>query len=171
MPARVISWLLVMTIPDPDQSIADVPILTFSLRGQEYALLVEDVVEVASMVEVVKVADSSPEIVGAISRHGEVLMLIDLRLVMGLEAPPVNVSTLFIVVAHNGRMAGLVVDDVHQVEYISTQQLRNSAASGKYIHGIISYERKLVQIIILDSILDTFLPDKIVNGDWPEMGL
>ncbi|MBZ0287863.1 MAG: chemotaxis protein CheW, partial [Anaerolineae bacterium] len=45
------------------------PFLTFSLGTQRYALAIEEVVEVATMVELVQVAGMPPEVIGVANRH------------------------------------------------------------------------------------------------------
>ena len=130
------------------------PFLTFSLGEQKYALPIDVVVEVAAMVELAEVADSPPEMSGIANRHGAVLPVFDLRRVFGHEATPVNLSTLFIVAAYDGQTAGLVVDDVQQVEYI--EPTHQTPTAGKYIHDIVSHKGQLVQLISLPALLETF---------------
>ena len=138
------------------------PFLTFSLGEQKYALPIDVVVEVAAMVELAEVADSPPEMSGIANRHGAVLPVFDLRLVFGHEAAPVNLSTLFIVAAHDGQTVGLVVDEVHQVEYI--QPSRQSSTTGKYIHDIVSHKGQLVQLISLPALLESITGTRYFEG-------
>lgn len=133
-------------------------ILTFSLGSQVYALPIEDVVEVAAMVEFVTLPDGAPEILGVVNRRGQILPMLDLRLVFKQPAAPVSSANLFIVAAHHGTMAGLVVDEVRMVEYISPYE--NLSTSGKIIRGIINHKDQLIQIISLPTIMATYLPDR-----------
>lgn len=134
-------------------------ILTFSLGSQVYALPIEDVVEVAAMVEFITLPDAAPEILGVVNRRGQILPMLDLRLIFKQPAAPVSSANLFIVAAHAGKMAGLVVDEIRLVEYISP--LENLSTSGKIIRGIISHKEQLIQIISLPMIMATYLPDGI----------
>jgi purine-binding chemotaxis protein CheW len=139
---------------DPDVSV--MPVLTFSLAKQRYALLVTDVVEVVAMVELMTVPDAPEAILGMVNRHGMVLPMVDLRRVLGHEAPPVTTASLFVVVEYDSRQLGLVVDEVHQVEYINANQLQTSTKSGKYIRGIISHKAALMQIINPEPLLEAY---------------
>lgn len=134
-----------------------IPILTFSLGSRPCALLVDDVVEVAAMVELMPVTDARPEFLGVVNRHGLVLPMLDLRLILGQEKHPITVTTMFIVAAAGTRQIGLVVDEVQQVEYIPTDQWQTSHAAGKFIRGIISYRSVLMQIIDPSALMDTYL--------------
>jgi purine-binding chemotaxis protein CheW len=138
------------------------PFLTFSLGEQKYALPIDVVVEVAAMVELSEVAESPPEMSGIANRHGLVLPVFDLRLVFGHVAARVNLSTLFIVAAHDGQTVGLVVDDVHQVEYL--QPSHQIPTTGKHIHDIVSHKGQLVQMICLPALLETFAGIRYFEG-------
>lgn len=139
------------------------PILVFVLEGQHYAFPVNNVVEVAAMVELVSVSDERPEVIGVANRRGSVLPMLDLRLVMGCAAAPIDEWTLFVVAIHNNQMLGFVVDEIQQVEYIPVEQLHQSAAAGKYIHGIISYEQRLIQIIELDPLIAAYSSSAVAS--------
>lgn len=141
-----------------------IPMLTFSLGEQHYAIHIDDVVEVAAMVDVVRVADAPAEIVGAVNRHGQVMVLLDLRRVMA-SGPvlPIDLDTLFIVARHGARLAGLVVDAVHQVEYVPREKLSKSTGASRYIRGIISYESRIVQILEPGPLLEDFLAEIVLD--------
>lgn len=144
------------TRPNLTPQTNDLPILTFTLDSQTYALLVEDVVEVAVMVERMAMPDAPPEGVGVVNRHGVPLPLLDLRLVFKHPANPITSATLFIVVSQAGEQIGLVVDEVYQVEYADSKQFNSTATSGKYIRGIISLRAQLIPVIALASLFETY---------------
>lgn len=138
---------------------ARLPILTFSLGDHLYGLLIEDVVEVGAMVEVTPLPDAPPEVTGVVNRHGTMLPLVDLRLVFKQPAPPITSSTLFIVGAGGGQLIGLVVDEVHQVEYVDALQMNDVPSTARYLHGVISHHLSLIPILALPALLAAF-----VNG-------
>ena len=144
---------------------APLPVLTISLGSQPYALDIEEVVEVASMVELASVPDSPPEMLGIANRHGAALPVFDMRRLFGQPAAPVDASTLFIVVRYEGQTAGLVVDEVHQVEYIQLGDVRPLPTAGKYIRDIVSHKGKLVQIIALPQLLSALMPEGIADNE------
>ena len=147
--------MLKMTPSSPNSRL---PFLTFNLAAQFYALLVEDVVEVAAMVERMPVPDSPPEVLGIVNRHGTPLLLIDLRMIFKHSAGPITSTTMFVVAGRAGeQQIGLVVDEVHQVEYVDKPQFQELSTSGKYIRGIISYRSQLIPVVSLAALLDAFL--------------
>ncbi len=133
------------------------PLLSFNLGEQLYALRIDDVIEVAAMVEHVAMPQMPPEVLGVANRHGQPLPLLDLRLIFQQPAEPVTSATVFIVAAQGDRTVGLVVDEIHQVEYADVRQLSQITAPAKYIHGIINHKSALIPIIALEALLDAYL--------------
>lgn len=132
-------------------------ILTFRLGQQDYGLMINEVVEVAAMVEVTKIAGAPPALLGVVNRHGVPIPLLDLRIVLGQPSASVGISTLFIVAQFAGKLFGLVVDEVLQVEYAGNQ----SAGNTRYIEAIVSQNQRLIQVISLRSVLTAVLPGEI----------
>jgi purine-binding chemotaxis protein CheW len=138
--------------------VAQVPALVFTLGPQEYAILIEDVTEVAAMVEMHTVPGSRPEILGVINRHGSVLWMIDLRLVFDQPRKPIDISTLFIVAQRGDTQVGLVVDEVQQVEYLDLTLLQSAPTSSETIMGILTQGERLIQLISLSPLLIQYAP-------------
>jgi chemotaxis signal transduction protein len=139
------------------------PILTFDVGGEEYGLPIEDVLEVAAMVELRPLSDAPPEILGIADRHGSILLLLDLRQLIRQESSAVTPATLFIVAGQETRCIGLVVDDVYQVEYINSAQISQASITGKYIRGIINHKSRLIQTISLAALWTVFQTDALAE--------
>ena len=139
------------------------PVITFLLNQQYYALLVPNVVEVASMVELVAVPDKRPEVLGLANRHGKGLMVLDLRQIIGQDASVIDEWSLFIVAQYDKHMIGIVVDEVRQVEYVSLDRFDQSISSGNYVRGIISSEDRLIQIVAIDELVKNYSSNMITN--------
>jgi purine-binding chemotaxis protein CheW len=145
----------------PDSAIF--PVLIFNVGDDHYALPIEDVLEVAAMVELTPVSDAPPEVLGIADRHGMVLPMLDLRKVFKGEAEPVTASTLFIVARRENKYSGLVVDDIDQVEYVSQAQLTEASITGKYIRGIMNHKSRLIQIVSLSALWTVFQADEMAE--------
>ena len=137
-----------------------IPVLTFTLGERRYALLVDDVVEVAAMVAYTPLPESPPAVLGVANRHGTPLPLLDLRHVFDWPAVPIDTDTLFIVVQARGQQAGLVVDVIRGVEYVAPERFRSAPAAGKMIRSIMSHEAELVQVIAPAPLLASYLNDE-----------
>jgi purine-binding chemotaxis protein CheW len=129
--------------------------LTFRLSGQDYALPIDNVIEIAAMVEVTRIAGAASSLLGVVNRHGTPIPMLDLRMVLEQPASPVDASMLFIVAQFENRSVGLVVDEVLQVEYTADW----SHESTRYIEGIIIQRGRLIQIVSLQRVLTAHLPE------------
>lgn len=123
-----------------------VPILAFEVRQRRYALRIEDVVEVAAMVEIVPLPDAPAGVLGVVNRHGEMLPLLDLRHVFHEDAAPVDDSTYFIVVESAGQRAGLVVDAVDVVKYVPADAFQ-PVPDNRFVRAIVQHENDLLQVL------------------------
>lgn len=130
------------------------PILTFRLEDQTYALAIGDVVEVAVMVELIHLPGAPDEFLGMANRHGEALPMLDLRRIFGFAPRPLSTATLFVVAEEGEQRVGLVVDEVHQVEYVPFSHLRET--TNPYIHRVISHKSGLIQMIALAPLLKRY---------------
>jgi purine-binding chemotaxis protein CheW len=135
---------------------ADLAVLTIMLGDQYYALPIDNVVEVAAMVELTTLANASVELLGAANRHGSVLPMLDLRTVLNHEHKPVDDTSLFVVAQSNDQMLGLVVDQILQVEYMTSSAIQ-IAGAGDHIRGVITVQGRMIQVLELASLINTYL--------------
>lgn len=129
------------------------PALTFRLGDQHYAIALDEVVEVSAMLELIRIVDAPPEVLGMANRHGELILVIDLRQLFGMPALAVGLNTLFIVVKYEATLLGVVVDDIQRVDYLPIKQLQQTSTWGKYIEGIISYQAQTIQFIAVPAVI------------------
>lgn len=134
-----------------------IAILTFRLADQFYALPVMNVLEVAAMMTLSTIPDSSPAIVGMANRHGEALPVLDLRIAFNLQVTEPDESTLFIVSQSETYQVGLIIDEIFQVKYVQATMYKESHGAGSYITHIISDGQSLYQQIDLQALLETYL--------------
>jgi purine-binding chemotaxis protein CheW len=144
--------------------LARLPILTFNLAKQTYGLLIEDVVEVTAMVEYTPLPETPDPFIGVINRRGAILPLLDLRLIFKQSAAPITSASLFIVAEGGSKQVGLVVDEVHQVEYMDALQLVDAPGSARYLHGMITHRSLLIPIVSLPALLTAFLETMSPEG-------
>lgn len=133
------------------------PLLTLRLGEQYYALFLEDVIEVAAMVNLTRLPDSQAVLLGLANRHGQAVPIFDLRRVFGLSACEIKLNSLFILVQHQNQRAGLVVDEIFQVQYSQANALQWLQSSGQFIQASVSLDETLYQIIKLSTLFEKYL--------------
>jgi chemotaxis signal transduction protein len=142
-----------------------VPYLIFRLGSQQYALVVDHVIEVAAMVELVNLPHAQPAILGVANRHGHVLPMLDLRQVFDQRAARIDIATLFIVAQHNDRQMGLVVDEVQQIGYFDAAVVAQATSAEKYVQGIVTHDGNIIQLIALPQLIAAFLPQEMLESN------
>jgi purine-binding chemotaxis protein CheW len=117
------------------------------VAGEHYALPVEQVLEVADLGEISPVPGAPPEILGVRNLRGQVLPVLALGAMLGLDAGEPS----RVVVAESGELrAGLLVDDVLDVEELppSTEQVESA-----YVIGACLVEGELIGALDVDAVL------------------
>lgn len=133
-----------------------IPILTFTVAERTYALPVADVLEVAAMVELLPMAQSLPEIMGLVNRHGSIIPLLDMRVILGQPSSIIHIRTFFIVVQMDGIITGLVVDHIEQVKYIPEDAFQ-AVPGNVLVQTIVNDAGVIVQMVSLTPLLTRLL--------------
>jgi purine-binding chemotaxis protein CheW len=119
------------------------------VAGEDYALSVADVLEVAELGEVTQVPGAGGEIMGVRNLRGQVVPVVDLARVLDL---PDGASPKRIVIAEQGgRKAGLAVDEVAGVEELP--EASEDVESPHLVRAAL-VDGSLVGLVDIGSVLD-----------------
>ena len=112
-PADVMRQLLCVRV-------ADVP----------YAVPVENVREIVRVRPITPIPRTASEVRGVISLRGEIIQVIDLRLRLGVPAAAAatKASRIVVVQVEDGRVAGVLVDEVREVLRVSESSIGSPPA-------------------------------------------
>jgi len=94
---------------------------TFRVRGEMFALRVEDVQEVMMAQPLTPVPLAPEHIVGLLNLRGQVMPAIDLRRRLDMDARAVDQESAMIVLKSHGELASLVVDEIGDVLELPTE--------------------------------------------------
>lgn len=130
-------------------------LLAFEIAGAAYAVPVESVREIVRIRPITPVPRVSEDVRGVIALRGEILQVVDLRRRMDL--PPVESSRRNrIVVVHldDGRVAGLLVDAVHEVLRVAADAIGPPAGGeSRAVEALCARGEEFVSLIALDRVL------------------
>jgi purine-binding chemotaxis protein CheW len=133
-------------------------LVVFSLGKEEYALPITRVQEIIHYTEPRAVASSTPWIRGVISLRGNVIPVCDLAERLGLTTERGEEAKIILVEMPTGT-AGVIVDDVHEVLTLDTEQLEHSSVAGvEIIEAIAKIDERLVVLLNPDGILAALEP-------------
>lgn len=152
MNALITTHTTPVTTPVVVQPPAAREVLSFRLDGQEYGIDILAVQEIRGYVEPTRLAQAAPHVLGVMELRGEVLPIVDLRLLLDLPAPFTG-ETVTIVLRLQGRALGLVVDAVSEVRSLAAGQLHEMPA-GRAGHallaGLARLEADAAMLVLLD---------------------
>jgi len=92
-----------------------VVVVTFRLGNQTYALPISRVHQIIEMVAITPLPHVNPLILGVITFHGELVPVVNMRHLLGLEEIPLHLHTPIILMKVSKRLVGLIVDNVLDV--------------------------------------------------------
>jgi chemotaxis signal transduction protein len=120
-----------------------------AVGGENYALPVDRVLEVADYTGVAPVPGAAPSVLGVRNLRGAVLPVLDLATVLGLARA--GAPERIVVTEHAGRTAGLAVDSVVGVEPLPEA---TEPAESPYLTGASLADGALVGMVDVGAVLD-----------------
>lgn len=136
----------------------EIQLVCFSLGAEEFAVDIQKVQEIIRLTEINVVPDCSPDLKGVLSLRGRIIPVIDLRRRMGLAENDSGRHTRVIVLDHNNKLTGIIVDSVTQVIRVSCALIAPAPGrvinhEEKYISGICQNQDTLIMVIDYDRLL------------------
>lgn len=132
--------------------------VTFRLAGETYALPVTSVLEILRVAGITRVPHAPPVIRGVTNMRGKVLPVVDLRVRLAMDPAELTPASRILVVTSRGRLLGLLVDAVHQVERLDRNAVQPPppdvmTAQSDYILGVSQSGERLVVLLDVDLVL------------------
>ncbi|WP_203925515.1 chemotaxis protein CheW [Virgisporangium ochraceum] len=107
---------------------------------------------------------SAPGLAGAVNLRHQVIPVVDLRLVLGMDNA--SLMDVIVIVAHEGHAFGLLATDVHGVVRVEPDELFEHAVGGSSLPLFsLSFERADTVVCVLDSAAVQALPGMPVVKD------
>ncbi len=131
--------------------------VSFKLHGEEYGVPILSVHEIIRYETVTRVPQSLDFIDGVLNLRGQVIPVVNLRKKFGLPEKEVDNSTRIMVVDVNGRVVGMVVDEVCEVQDINPEDISPAPPLGtkintEYITGMGKVNDRLMILLNLNKI-------------------
>ncbi len=143
---------------EPSASTATRQFVTFSLAAEHYGIDVRQIFEFIAFKGFTRIPNVPEFISGVINLRGTIVPVIDLRLRFGVEARPVDGSTVIIIVGVHGKTIGLVVDAVDDVITLPGSMIQPSESLSRsfrsdFIEGISQMDKEMIIIVDIERVL------------------
>ncbi|MFW5718588.1 MAG: chemotaxis protein CheW, partial [Spirochaetota bacterium] len=134
--------------------------VTFSLGGKDYGVDIMKVKEIAKFESFTYVPNTQPFVVGVYNLRGDIISVIDMRIMFNLPAPQHaggDPRDGLILRLDNG-LIGVVVDGIDRVVGISSQTIQPphpifADVNIKYISGVVEHDERLYIVLDVERIL------------------
>lgn len=140
-------------------------LVVFRLARQSYALPVELVMQIISMVAITPIPQVSDVVEGIINVHGEIVPVVNLGRHLGLQKTPLQLYTPILLVQTSEGIVGLIVDEVTNVLGFPGDQitrpvdiLPKGLGQAPVLQGLTYSEGNMVSLLDLDHL---FLPEQM----------
>ncbi|MGF9711227.1 chemotaxis protein CheW [Paenibacillus naphthalenovorans] len=142
-------------------------LVTFRIETEEFGLPITDVYEIIFVPQVTSIAKAPESIVGVINLRGEIIPVIDLR-IQFLKEPIKSKKQRIIITRSQGRVIGLLVDEVKEVLRIDENSLEPVpdtivTTQTAYMRAICKMDNRLIILLHLDHLLNKLEINFIIN--------
>jgi len=133
--------------------------ILFEVAGATYAIRSRSVQQMEMVEHITPVPNAAAFVEGVVFSRGQVVPTVNLRRRFGFEKKELDLKTRLVVVAHEGRTVGLLVDAAREFVTIPNGAIQPppeglSGLSGKYLQSIAKLGERLVLIIDVGEILN-----------------
>jgi len=137
------------------------PYLIFGQNGSLYGVEAASVQEIFFLPELTSIAESPHDIVGVINLRGEILPVMDLNIRFGYHSQEYALTDCAIVIEWQEFRVGIIVNQVREVENISTEAIKaqlsygreNANKSHQFLAGIAQVEADIVMLLNSETLI------------------
>jgi purine-binding chemotaxis protein CheW len=142
--------------------------VTFQVAQETFAFPVECVQEILRVGTITRVPDAPRPVRGIVNLRGRVIPVVDVRVRLGLPGTDPGPAARILIATLRGRVIGLLVDAVAQVERIDRAQVEDlpddlTTVQAEYITGVYPRGRELLLLLDPETVLlvgdDAMAPD------------
>jgi|SRR3954469_15328328 purine-binding chemotaxis protein CheW len=136
----------------------DLQLVGFRIGTETFGVPISVVYEIVRVPEITAVPDSPEYVEGVINLRGKIVSIIDLRKRFGEKKITSNKKNRILVVEHEHKMVGLIVDSASEVLKVSPEQIEEPPSvfdDGElnYVTGVGKLKDRLIILVELKKIL------------------
>ena len=134
-------------------------VVGFQVGRETYGVSITSLHEIVRVPEITAVPDASAYMEGVITLRGKIVSVIDLRKRLGEKKVNSTRRNRILVIEHNGRLAGLIVDSASEVLKIPASDVEPSPTSFQEggtncVTGLGKYKGRLIILLDMNRLLD-----------------
>jgi purine-binding chemotaxis protein CheW len=147
----------------------EVHVVGFQVGRETYGVPITSLHEIVRVPEITAVPDAPDYMEGVINLRGKIVSVIDLRKRLGEKKINTGKRNRILVVEHNGRLSGLIVDSASEVLKIPPSDVEASPAALQEgglncVTGLGKYKGRLIVLLDMTRLLDLGAGAKTTAG-------
>ncbi len=141
------------------QSNRELQIVGFRVGNETYGVPITSLHEIVRVPEITAVPDAPEYMEGVINLRGKIVSVIDLRKRFGIKETGASRRNRILVVEHNGRLNGLIVDSASEVLKIAATDIEPPPAvlqegGLNCVTGLGKYRGRLIMLLDTSKLLE-----------------
>jgi purine-binding chemotaxis protein CheW len=143
------------------ETVAQLELLTFVIAGEQYAVDIEQIVEIVTPRPVTRIPNADGSVVGIVSLRGTIVTLVDVRRKLHHpQAGGTHADTRIVVVDYHNETVGFIVDRVLRVVKAAPADIEpppvvHASELDDSIRGVFRVAGSLTILLDLDKLLDS----------------
>jgi len=137
-------------------------LVVFKLAGEEFGVNINKVKEIIRWEEVTRIPNTAPYIKGVINLRGNIIVINDLAMKLGLPTKTIDDNTRILVVEVGNNTVGMIVDSATEVLRLEGEKIRDAPSmittniDHNYIEGVgLLSEKRLLTLLDLSRVLES----------------
>lgn len=142
--------------------------VVFQVNGQEYALSVDQVVEVLRMAALTPVAEAPAGFAGMLNLRGNAVPVLDLVHRLASVKRSAGLDQAIVIVQLDGRLVGLVVDAVDEVVTLDQSSIKppDRLLGDRNLYlGVARWDDRVILLVDVERIIRGSLPAALTTGE------
>ena len=143
-----------------DANASQLELISFEIAGQEFCIDIRAVREIRGWTPATAMPQTPDYLLGVINLRGLVMPVVDLRARLGLGTTEPTSRHVIVVVQHEDRTAGLLVDAVQETFVVDEAKLQPPPAldqfgGPRFVDAILPLEGRMLSRLVVAALLPT----------------
>ena len=135
-------------------------LISFEIADQEFCIDIRTVREIRGWTPATPMPQTPGYIQGVINLRGAVIPVLDLRNRLGLGRTDPTSRHVIVVIQHDSRVAGLLVDGVQETFQVAANLLQpppvmGSAIEGRFVDAVLPMEGRMLSRLVVSALMPT----------------
>ncbi|MGI0101516.1 MAG: chemotaxis protein CheW [Nitrosotalea sp.] len=132
-------------------------------KKEDYGVSIEQVREIRPLESITKVPNARSYVKGVMNLRGMIVPVIDVKEKLGFSSETPNQKSRILVADVDGKLTGLLIDEVDQVIRIPLKEIETNLSGGleslEYIKGVAKTSGRLIVLLDMQKLLlhDSFM--------------